>query len=95
MGATKKLDARECNETNSTKSAGRIDIVGMLAKDGSTYPFECRHLLRARQHHFFYGFPSDKLGNAATSNGDIVLVEANGKQWLGADVQYASAPHRD
>ena len=70
------------------------DIVGMLAQDGSTFAFECKHLFRGGEHHFFYKLPPDKLGTAAESDGDVVLVDAEGKHWAGADVQHASAPKR-
>ena len=68
------------------------DIVGMLAKDGTVFGFTCKHHLQAGFHNFFYGLPADKLGSAADRDGDVVLVDANGKQWRGLDVQQASTP---
>ena len=68
------------------------EIVGMLAQDGSTFSFECKHLFRGGEHHFFYELPADKLGTAAELDGDVVLVDSEGKHWAGADVQHASTP---
>ena len=68
------------------------DIVGMLANDGSVFAFTCKHHSHAAFHNFFYGLPADKLGCAADRDGDVVLVDENGKQWLGLDVQQASTP---
>ena len=70
------------------------NIVGFLAKDGSTRAFESKHLLLGGHHHSFYEIPESDWGSTAELNGDIVLVDANGKYWLGADVQSASIPQR-
>ena len=70
------------------------NIVGFLSSSGETRTFECKHIFRGGEHHFFYEIPKEDWGTTAESNGDIVLVDANGKLWLGADVQNASIPGR-
>ena len=68
------------------------EIVGFLAKDGSTPPLTCKYFYRGGEHHFIYEIPEDDWGSTAELSGDIVLVDASGTYWLGADVQNASIP---
>jgi hypothetical protein len=67
-------------------------IVGFLTEGGGSCPFECSYGYHNGQGTFAYKLPGDTLNALASREGERVMVDANGKQWLSSDVEFAAAP---